>query len=90
MGGRLDATNVITPILSIITNVAFDHMQILGNTLEEILTEKLGIVKKGIPIICGIKDYNLQLICQKIAKLNDTIVIFPQYNQLKIQKSRYC
>ena len=87
MGGRLDATNVINPILSIITNVAFDHMEILGNTLEEILTEKLGIVKKGIPIICGIKDYNLQLICQKIAKLNDTIVIFPQYNQLKIQKA---
>ena len=87
MGGRLDATNVITPILSIITNVAFDHMQVLGNTLEEILTEKLGIVKKGVPIVCGIRDNSLQLICQKWAKLNDTIAIFPQYEKLAIEKS---
>lgn len=60
MGGRLDSTNLITPILSIITNVAFDHMQVLGNTLEEILDNKLGIVKKEVPLVCGLKDSGLK------------------------------
>ncbi len=53
LGGRLDSTNIIIPILSIITNIGYDHTSILGNSLEEIATEKAGIVKKGIPIIVG-------------------------------------
>lgn len=53
MGGRLDSTNVITPELSVITNIGFDHMAILGNTLEEIATEKAGIIKPGIPVVIG-------------------------------------
>lgn len=51
MGGRLDATNVVTPVLSVITSIGMDHMQFLGNTLEEIAGEKAGIMKKGIPTI---------------------------------------
>ncbi|MBC7503613.1 hypothetical protein H7169_01460 [Candidatus Gracilibacteria bacterium] len=51
MGGRLDATNIITPILSIITSISYDHMEFLGNTLEEIAGEKGGIIKPGIPVI---------------------------------------
>ena len=86
MGGRLDATNVITPLLSIITNVAFDHMQVLGNTLEEILGEKLGIVKEKIPFICGIDTTDLQNICLDVAKHKDTIVIFPAFDKVKVQK----
>lgn len=51
MGGRLDATNVVCPVLSIITSVGFDHMQFLGNTIEEIAYEKAGIIKPDIPVV---------------------------------------
>ena len=53
MGGRLDSTNVITPLLSIITNIGYDHMAILGNTLEKIAGEKAGIIKEGVPVVTG-------------------------------------
>jgi dihydrofolate synthase/folylpolyglutamate synthase len=51
LGGRLDATNVVTPLVSVITNVAFDHMQYLGETLAEIAGEKAGIIKPGVPVV---------------------------------------
>lgn len=54
LGGRLDSTNVITPELSVITNISADHTQMLGNTLAEIATEKAGIIKNGIPIVIGL------------------------------------
>ena len=53
MGGRLDSTNVITPLLSIITNIGFDHTQFLGDTLPKIAAEKAGIIKPGIPVVIG-------------------------------------
>ena len=53
LGGRLDSTNVITPILSIITNIGYDHMNILGNTLEAIAAEKAGIIKQNVPVVIG-------------------------------------
>lgn len=53
LGGRLDSTNILSPILSIITNISFDHMQLLGNTLPEIAAEKAGIIKPGVPVIIG-------------------------------------
>ena len=53
LGGRLDSTNIITPILSIITNIGYDHMNILGDTLEKIASEKAGIIKQNIPVIIG-------------------------------------
>jgi dihydrofolate synthase/folylpolyglutamate synthase len=53
MGGRLDATNIITPLVSVITNIALDHTQFLGNTLEAIAFEKAGIIKSGIPVVIG-------------------------------------
>ncbi len=53
LGGRLDSTNVITPVLSIITNISYDHKDLLGNTLAEIAGEKAGIIKPGIPFIVG-------------------------------------
>ena len=53
LGGRLDSTNIITPMASVITNIGFDHMQYLGNTLQEIAAEKAGIIKPGIPVIIG-------------------------------------
>lgn len=53
LGGRLDCTNIITPLLSIITNISFDHVQFLGNTLEKIAQEKAGIIKPGVPVVIG-------------------------------------
>lgn len=56
LGGRLDSTNIITPVLSVITNISFDHMNLLGNTLQEIAGEKAGIIKPGIPVVIGEKQ----------------------------------
>ena len=53
LGGRLDSTNIITPELSIITNIGWDHMNLLGNSLEEIAFEKAGIIKPSIPVVIG-------------------------------------
>lgn len=83
MGGRLDSTNVITPIVSIITNVALDHMQILGNTKEAILIEKLGIVKDNIHVVCGLKEENLKMIATNVANIHNSQIVFPKYNEVK-------
>lgn len=53
LGGRLDSTNIITPELSVITNIGWDHMNLLGNTLNLIATEKAGIIKPGVPVVIG-------------------------------------
>lgn len=69
LGGRLDATNVIeNPALCIITKIGFDHMQYLGNTLEEIAGEKAGIIKKNVPLIFSDFDTNVTEILQKKAE----------------------
>ncbi len=60
LGGRLDSTNIITPLVSIITNVSFDHVAQLGNTLEKIAGEKAGIIKPGIPVVVGEAPENLR------------------------------
>lgn len=53
LGGRLDSTNVITPEISVITNIGYDHMDILGDTIEKIAVEKAGIIKKNVPVVIG-------------------------------------
>src|SRR3954471_446057 len=53
LGGRLDSTNIIQPVLSIVTNIGYDHMNILGDTLQEIAFEKAGIIKPNTPVIIG-------------------------------------
>lgn len=53
LGGRLDCTNIIHPLLSVITNISFDHTQFLGDTLEKIAGEKAGIIKRGVPVVIG-------------------------------------
>lgn len=53
LGGRLDSTNIITPLLSVITNIGYDHMNLLGNTLEQIASEKAGIIKPNVPVVIG-------------------------------------
>ena len=56
LGGRLDATNIVTPLASVITNIQFDHQQWLGDTLKQIATEKAGIIKPGVPVITAVDD----------------------------------
>ena len=53
LGGRLDSTNIISPLVSVITNISYDHMQFLGDTLDKIAWEKAGIIKPGIPVVIG-------------------------------------
>lgn len=56
MGGRLDATNIVTPAISIISNISIEHTTYLGNTIAEIASEKAGIIKRGIPVVTGVKQ----------------------------------
>ena len=74
LGGRLDATNAVLPILSVITPIGFDHMQYLGNTLEEIALEKAKIIKENTPVISAIqKDNVLKVIEDEAKKQNSTL-----------------
>lgn len=68
LGGRLDSTNIITPLVSAITNVQLDHQNILGDTVEEIAAEKAGIVKPGIPVISGDENESVKNIIKKKAE----------------------
>ena len=70
LGGRLDSTNIITPEVSVITNISFDHMNLLGNTLPEIAGEKAGIIKPGIPVVVGEKQAETEQVF--IDKANST------------------
>ncbi len=56
LGGRLDSTNIINPLLSIITNISFDHVNVLGDTIEKIAFEKAGIIKRNIPVVIGVRN----------------------------------
>ena len=76
LGGRLDATNVLKPILSVITNVDLDHTDILGNTLEQIAKEKSGIIKKGVPVISGAHQLAVKNIIAKKAEINTSPLYF--------------
>lgn len=75
MGGRLDSTNVIVPVVSVITNISFDHMQHLGNTLPEIAAEKAGIIKEGVPVVLSewMGADVMQVFEQKAKEKNTTI-----------------
>ncbi len=71
MGGRLDATNVVTPLASIITTIDLDHQQWLGQTLAEIAAEKAGIIKPGIPVVSAPQDREAQLVVSHLAYERD-------------------
>ena len=83
LGGRLDCTNIITPILSIITNISFDHTQFLGDALAKIAAEKAGIIKRGIPIIIGeANDETRPVFSAKAQELNAPIEFAEDYNEV--------
>jgi dihydrofolate synthase/folylpolyglutamate synthase len=76
LGGRLDSTNIITPELSIITNISFDHTAILGNTLEKIATEKAGIIKPTVPVVVGEYQPETANVFIKTAKQQKATIVF--------------
>lgn len=76
LGGRLDSTNIITPLLSVITNIGWDHMNLLGNTLEEIAFEKAGIIKENIPVVIGEFTNETRKVFEKEAKLKNAPIYF--------------
>lgn len=68
MGGRLDATNIMKPEVSVITNISYDHKEFLGNTLEEIAREKAGIIKKGVPVVVSTQEPEALSVIEKAAR----------------------
>ena len=78
LGGRLDSTNIINPELSIITNIGYDHMNILGNSLEEIAVEKSGIIKKEKPVIVGEKKKETKQVFVSKAKKQNARLLFAE------------
>ncbi len=89
LGGRLDSTNIISPVLSVVTNVSFDHVNLLGDTLEKIAFEKAGIIKEGIPAVVG----EMPLEFRSIFTSRTSEVIFAEdtaESNLEFQLKGYC
>ena len=78
LGGRTDATNTVTPVISLITNISFDHMEFLGNTLRKIAHEKTGIIKKGVPVFFS--DSKPELLEEIKAKTKNYTNVLEKYN----------
>jgi len=76
MGGRLDSTNVITPDVSVITNIGYDHTLFLGDSLEKIAAEKAGIIKPGVPVVIGETQKETKKIFIETAKKNKSDIVF--------------
>jgi dihydrofolate synthase / folylpolyglutamate synthase len=76
MGGRLDSTNIITPELSVITNIGLDHTQFLGDSLAKIAAEKAGIIKMGVPVVIGENHHQTEDVFKAFAKENNSEIIF--------------
>lgn len=78
MGGRLDSTNIITPELSVITNISKDHTQFLGSTLQEIAMEKAGIIKTGVPCVVGEAEGRIREVFEEKASEEGATILFAQ------------
>ncbi len=90
LGGRLDSTNIITPLLSVITNIGLDHIQFLGETLPEIAGEKAGIIKENIPVVIGEKHPETESVFRKKAKEQNAPIYFAEENfNFKLKKETY-
>ncbi|MCL5020920.1 MAG: Mur ligase family protein, partial [Bacteroidetes bacterium] len=76
MGGRLDATNVVDPIVSVVTSIGLDHTEVLGDTLEKIAFEKAGIIKPGRPAIVNVHTESLKEVFRKVAHDNGSVLFF--------------
>ena len=78
LGGRLDCTNIITPELSVITNISFDHTRFLGDTLDKIAAEKAGIIKQGIPVVIGEATDETRPVFENIARDKQAPIVFAE------------
>ncbi|SEA19313.1 bifunctional folylpolyglutamate synthase/dihydrofolate synthase [Bizionia paragorgiae] len=87
LGGRLDSTNIITPELSVITNIDLDHTQFLGDSLHAIAKEKGGIIKPNIPVVIGETQKETKPVFEAIAKENQADITFADGSELKAYKS---
>jgi dihydrofolate synthase / folylpolyglutamate synthase len=76
LGGRLDSTNIITPEVSVITNISYDHMDLLGNTLQKIAFEKAGIIKPGVPVVIGEEQAEVKEVFEQVAGQNNVPLHF--------------
>lgn len=81
LGGRLDCTNIISPILSVITNISFDHTQFLGNTLAQIASEKAGIIKHKVPVIIGECNAETRYVFEHKAHEVEAPILFAEDNK---------
>lgn len=86
MGGRLDATNIINPMLSIISNISIEHKMYLGNTIAEIAAEKGGIIKKNIPVVTGVKQKNAISVIKDIAD-SKTAALYRLGDAFKVRRN---
>ena len=74
LGGRLDATNIVTPKISVITSLSYDHMAVLGGTLAKIAGEKAGIIKDGVPVVSAPQKKEALEVLERVAKLNNSTI----------------
>lgn len=88
LGGRLDSTNVVHPVITAITNIDYDHMQFLGNTLELIAGEKAGIIKKGVPLVLGRRQKETLPVFKKIAEKESASILFAEDTVLQNQPQK--
>jgi dihydrofolate synthase/folylpolyglutamate synthase len=99
LGGRLDATNVIQPLISVITNIGMDHMGVLGNTLHDIAFEKLGIVKQNTPLVSTVQDEELVSLFERFSEghnslyykvhLNEDLIEYGEPTTFEYRNVRY-
>lgn len=87
LGGRLDSTNIITPEVSVITNIGYDHMQFLGNTLEEIAFEKGGIIKPNTPVVIGETQSETQPVFRGLASKHNAYITFADIEVKDVHES---
>jgi dihydrofolate synthase/folylpolyglutamate synthase len=78
MGGRLDSTNIITPVMSVITSISYDHMQFLGNTLSAIASEKAGIIKHGVPVVISTTQKEVKNVFEQKAQQENARIYFAE------------
>lgn len=76
LGGRLDSTNILTPVLSVITNISADHTALLGDTLTQIAAEKAGIIKDGVPVVVGEAEGDVRAVFERVAAERRAPIIF--------------
>ena len=88
LGGRLDSTNVIKPAISVITSISYDHMDVLGETIEKIALEKAGIIKEGIPCITGCEDESALNAIKRVAdEKNSQLIIADKISEANLKEA---